>query len=953
MRSERARLSLRVLAGIAVLAAVVLSAIPAAAQTPDQLRIFQSMPKEQRDAILEQLGMGRGGRGAGGRGGGDQIVVETAPGAGSGDMPTEDDLYAITGDRRISGGETLLIQLTLPEDIDQAAVAAAAAAAQRTGDARSMPSTLAQPPLIVKPPKRTPEERAELDALRERILDRNPYELDLEGTLRLPGFAPIRLAGLKSLEVQERLALDPKLREFQVGVTVLRIRPAGARALKPFGYDMLKAGANAFVPGTDIPAPPNYVLGPGDVLDVQLYGQTRDELSLPVSREGTVSLPDLGPVAVGGLGFGAARNLIESRVREQMIGTQARVTLSELASVRVLVLGDAERPGSYVVSGLSTVTNALFAGGGVKRIGSLRNIEVKRGGKLVGKLDLYDVLLDGDTADDMRLRSGDAVFVPPIGRTAGIDGEVRRPAIYELVDERTAGELVDLAGGLTTEADGRLVTVERIGENRQRRIVTIDLTTEAGRSFALEPGDTLRVAMVRPVVDNGIALEGHVVRPGMFEYRPGVRLTDVIRSADDVAPRGDLNYVLIRRESTRDQSVSAFSADLAAALAAPGSAADVALEPRDRITVFDLETDRERVVEPLLLELRRQGRPDGPSRVVSIGGRVNVPGTYPLEDGMRASDLLRAGGGLQDAAFPEKAELARYEVAGGEVRRQVSIVDVDLGAVLRGDPAADVELRPYDVLTIKQTPEWTRVEEIELVGEVRFPGRYQIRRGEKLGSVLERAGGLTPLAFARGAIFTREDLRQKEREQLERLAQQLQGEIAALTLQASQTNPAAIQSLTAGQGILDQIRSATPVGRLVIDLEGAGPDGSDREDVILRNGDKLYVPRVTQEVSVLGEVQSPTSHLISPGMTRDDAIALAGGATQKADRDRAYVVRADGSVVGSGSGWFSRSGNVELQPGDTVVVPLDAARMRPLAMWTAITTIIYNLAVTVAAISSI
>ena len=909
---DRLRRALAIPLSLLVAFGPLLQAPIAGAQTPtaEQLKAFQSLPKEQRDAILQQMGGGAG-RAAPADAINNQITVQQ-PGAAIGH-----NLVLPPQEPRITGGELLLVRL--PRIVPAAGVTPVAAD----------------------------------DALRRRILERNPYELSAEGTLQLPGLEPIALAGLTAREVQERLELEPTLRDLSVSVTLLRVEPQGVKALKPFGYDIFRGAANAFVPGTDIPVPDDYKLGTGDTMTVQLYGQTTQVYTLPVTRDGDVSLPEFGPVHVAGLSFSAARSLIEQRVRKQMMGTQARVALRDLRSARVLVLGDAEQPGSYVVSGLATVTQALFASGGVKPIGSLRRIEVKRGGTLIRQLDLYDELLKGDTANDVRLMTGDAVFIPPVGATVGVDGAVRRPAIYELRHEKTVGELLVMAGGLTPQADERSVTLERIEAGRDRTIRSLDLTTSAGRAYLLRAGDLVRIGSTLAVVENGIAIEGHVFRPGTFAYREGLRISDLIRSADDLKPSADLHYLLVRREDAATRRVEVFSADLEAALSQRGSAADLLLRPRDRISVFDLVSPRSRIIEPLVEELRRQARPDAPAETASVAGRVNAPGRYPLEPGMRISDLLRAGGGLEDAAYAITAELTRYDAAQGEQRR-TELRDIDIAAVLKGDAAANVALQPYDLLTIKQMPDWGSTEEVTVLGEVRFPGAYRIRRGESLSSVVARAGGLTPLAFPRGAAFTREELREREREQLDQLATRLQSELASLALQSAQAanvigGASAAEAQAAGQALLQQLRATQPIGRLVIDLRGVSA-GTRTGDVTLRDGDRLYVPRQTEEITVLGEVQNPTSHLYRPGLTRDEAIALSGGFTSRADQKRAYVVRADGSVLVPKSGW-TRSGNVDLGPGDNVIVPVDAEKMRPLPMWTAITTIIYNLAIAATAIA--
>jgi polysaccharide export outer membrane protein len=387
------------------------------------------------------------------------------------------------------------------------------------------------------------------------------------------------------------------------------------------------------------------------------------------------------------------------------------------------------------------------------------------------------------------------------------------------------------------------------------------------------------------------------------------------------------------------------------------------LRPRDQIIVFDLSARRMRILEPIIRDLELQATPEKPEQVVSIGGRVKVPGRYPLEPAMRLSDLIRAGGSLEDSAYRGQAELTRYAVVDGDAR-QTELIPVNLAAIRRGDPSADLQLKSYDTLVIKPIPSWMEPGNIELVGEVRFPGNYPIHQGETLNSVLQRAGGFTDVAFPYGAVFIREELKIREKEQLEVLANRLHTDLTALSLQAvagsaatsnAAGGVAAAQGLQVGQQLLAQLRETKPVGRLVINVEGVlkgRPGGLN--DVLVRNGDRLLVPKKTQEITILGEVQSPTSHVYQPGLTRDDYIAKSGGATQKADRKRIYVVRANGDVVsGERSGWFRRSKSVDMRPGDTIVVPLDTERIRALPLWQAVTQIMYNLSIAVLAIHSL
>ncbi len=742
--------------------------------------------------------------------------------------------------------------------------------------------------------------------------------------------------------------------------------------LKPFGYEIFRRADSDFEPEAAIPVPNDYVLGPGDRLEVQLYGNERGNYVLIVGRDGQVRFPKLGPVSVAGMRFEDVRSLITERISRQFVGTEVSISMGELRSIRVFVLGDVQRPGSYLVSALATISNALLTAGGISTVGSLRDVQLKRSGNFVTRLDLYDLLLNGDSARDARLLAGDVVFVPPVGSTVSVFGEVNRPAIYEVRPGTNVGDLLDLSGGLKPKADPNYARLERVSELRERVTVDLNLADGRDRQRKVQNGDLLTVVAIRPSLQNSVELTGAVYRPRAFEYSMGLYLTDVIPSLDELKVGSDAEYVLVRRELEIGR-IQYVSADLRAALAAPKSANDVALQPRDRIVVLWSggvrrlkdesnkggkvagpaadEEARSAAMKPLLEELRAEGQLGRPTKVVTIGGVVRAAGDYPLENGMTISDLLRAGGRPTDSAYPQKAELARYAVVDGE-RRQIDVVVIDLAAVLRGEANADLAMQPYDVLTVKQIPEWNDKEFVDLAGEIRFPGSYPIRRGETLRNVIERAGGLLPSAFLEGAVFTRATLREREKQQLDQLATRLQSDLAVLALRNAQSPEKASegeQALIVGRTLLSDLQNAKPIGRLVINMRGLDKGGST--DVELRDGDSLIVPRAEQAVTVLGEVQSPTSHLWRDGIGRGEYIDLSGGLTAKADKSRIYVVRADGSVVARGHGFFA-SREVEIRPGDTIVAPLDAERMRPLPLWTAVTTIIYNLAIAAAAVNS-
>ncbi len=515
-----------------------------------------------------------------------------------------------------------------------------------------------------------------------------------------------------------------------------------------------------------------------------MYGNQNRNLTLTVDRDGRVSFPELGPINVAGQRFSRIKEDLEQSVAGQMIGVKASVSMGDTRSIRVFVLGEAQVPGSYTISALGTITSALYAAGGIKRIGSLRDIQLKRGSTVVRHLDLYDLLIRGDTTDDAKLLPGDVVFIPPLGQTASVEGEVNRPAIYEIRPGATVAELVKLAAGATPEADSTQAMLTRIDEQGEQRVVAVNLASAASGSQTLRNGDLLRVTRVRPTLDSGVRIQGYVFTPGAVAWHPGMKLTDALQSVDDLKPDADLHYVLIRREVPPDRHVVALSADLAGALAQPNSAANLPLMARDEVTVFDLQSGRENVIQPLLDDLRLQGGMNEPSSVVRVDGRVKVPGDYPLEQGMRVSDLIRAGGSLADSAYGGTAELTRYRIADTR-SRQTEIIDIDLAAALRGDPAADLQLQPFDSLSIKEISQWGEQEQVVLAGQVRFPGNYTIKHGETLKSVLLRAGGLTEFAFPEGSVFTRQELQHREQQQLDLLGQRMQTDIATMALQAS------------------------------------------------------------------------------------------------------------------------------------------------------------------------
>lgn len=731
--------------------------------------------------------------------------------------------------------------------------------------------------------------------------------------------------------------------------------------LKPFGYDLFAGSPTTFAPVTEIPIPNDYTLGPGDVLRVQLWGKENQQLELPVSRDGTISFPQSGPQTIAGLSFDQARQQIKKLVSEQYIGVQASVTLGELRSMRVFVLGEARNAGSYTVSSLSTITNTLYVSGGIKRTGSLRKIQHKRNGKLIGELDLYDLLLQGDTSDDNRMQPGDVIFIPPVGERAGIDGEVYRPALYELKNETSLQELVNLAGGLTPQAYPQLVRIERNNDDFLRIIAEANLTTQKGKQATVRPGDRIEVASISDITGQYVEVKGAATRTGKFARVPGMRVSSVIKNLEtDLMPVADQRYAAIVRTDPKTDQVSVLNLRLRNAVQNPGSEEDILLEEQDRLLIFSdagkveggeegRNFTRQQLFTPVLQRLKAQAKPGAPEQTIRVTGPVRYPGEYPLPASRKVADAIYVAGGLKDSASLYTAELARFDV-NNEGTGETSIKNLDLEAVMKGQ--VFVALKSRDRLLIKSIPEFAQAKTIELNGEVRYPGQYTIRDGETLRDVIQRAGGLTDNAFPEGAVFTREKLRQREAQRLREAEERLQGDLVGVQLEGNDIGGQSAERTRQVQDLLEDVQDSSPLGRMVINLESVvGND--DYQPIRLQDGDTLTVPGIPQSVSVFGEVQFPTSHLHTEGLTVDDYLERSGGPTRQADEDRVYVVKADGSVMlPEKSRWFGGRSQ-QLSPGDTIIVPIDVDRLNQLELWTNVSQIVYQMALGAAAVGNL
>ena len=751
--------------------------------------------------------------------------------------------------------------------------------------------------------------------------------------------------------LEESKALLRKIKELQRKEIEKRAEEFGKSetdAIKPFGYDLFASDPSTFAPGNEVPIPSDYRIGPGDLIEIQLFGQRNDSFSLGISREGMIRFPGIGPIHAfeKGTSFLELKNHLKEKIQEHLgEGVQSAITLGAFRSMRIFLLGEVRKQGAYTVSALSTTINALLSCGGIKETGSLRNIQLKRGGKIISTLDLYDLLLHGDTSADHSLQPGDVIFVPVVEKQISISGAVRRPAKFEIRGGETLQDALELAGGVEGRAYLSNIRLERLGADFRPIVKNLSIPNDS--SYKILTGDVISLGSASSKVMNSVSLLGNVERPGEYEWRKGLTLGDLIHSSNDLLPTTDLTYGLIRRK-LENGSIKVISF-APVELFNQESKQSLFLEKQDAVFFFSNKTPRTDLLNGILDDLRRQSNSKNYTHVVNVSGLVRFPGEYPLVEGMNLSQLLDASGGLLDAAYTLSAEITRLSVNG---EQQATVQHLNLDNLDDLNFTSSFKLSPYDHLYVKKVPYWTENLTVTLSGEFIFPGTYQILRGETVSQLVARAGGLSDQAFSGGAVFSRENLRETEEKQKERLISQLESDLATATLSSTNAEESA-QARSAAQSMLSKLRNQESQGRLVIDLDKI-LEADSSSDLLVKDGDILFVPALPYAVSVAGEVQFPSSHLFDEKLDVKDYIYKSGGYTQNADEARTFVVKANGSVLTSkGNAWFGKGSAIQtVSAGDVIVVPIDLKQTRWLENLTYSTQIIYQLAVAAAAVNS-
>jgi polysaccharide biosynthesis/export protein len=745
------------------------------------------------------------------------------------------------------------------------------------------------------------------------------------------GQGTTRRNGTGSEIEQDRLmnnALPPEpLTEFQR----LVIATTG-RELPIFGASLFRRDVpSTFAPVDNLTVSPDYVIGPGDELRLQIWGQVNQQGSFMVDRTGAISVPQMGTIHVAGQRYDQLHAFLNNEFGRVYRNFNLTVSMGQLRSIQVFVVGQARRPGSYTISSLSTLLNALFASGGPESQGSLRDIQVRRGTETVVHFDLYDLLLHGDKSKDVPLSPGDVIFIPPVGPQVALSGSVNNAAIYELKKgpvAETVADLIELGGGLTSSAAGPQIRLERIVDRSALSVVEVDLSKPNGAT--LQNGDIVSVVSIVERFKDAVTLRGNVANPGRYVWHSGMRISDLIPNKEMLVTR---NYW--RKREQLGQTATGYQV---------------------------LQNDSNSLGG---LQLRQQPNGNGVSQARGNAQdsqqqeRTTQTGSSVATALTQSSDLFSAKNDIVLSAPDINWSYAVIERQNA-MTLKTSLIPFSLGKViLDGDQTQNLELLAGDVVTIFSTadlgvPTSEQTRFVKLEGEFVAAGVYSVRPGETLRQLLQRAGGFTTDAYLYGSEFTRQSTKRVEELRLKEYADQLEAQVSAessgLVAKAVSDRDAAAASAaaTAAQGAIARLRRVEPDGRIVLQLKPDSRTIDAVPDLALEDGDRFVVPRVPSHINVEGQVYSANAFVFERGHRVKDYLKMAGGPARQADARRMFVVRADGSV-------YSRQyGNLEKSvvfPGDTIVVPLQVDHRAVLRNLVDIATIVGQFGIGVAAIN--
>ncbi len=703
-----------------------------------------------------------------------------------------------------------------------------------------------------------------------------------------------------------------------------------------FGANLFVNAPSTFAPVDRAPVPADYVVGPGDQLLVRGWGQVDINVRTTVDRSGNIYIPKVGEVNLTGVKYSELQPYLKGVISRTFRNFDLSVSMGQLRSIQIFIVGQARRPGNYTVSSLSTLVSAVFYSGGPLNTGSMRRIQLRRGDKVALEFDLYDLLLNGDKSKDVTLLPGDVIFIPPVGPQVAIVGSVNTPAIYELKGNTTLAEAVKLSGGFTALSDNNKATVERVeqGDHQTFRKVEDFQLNDSGLAKNLQNGDIVRIAPMLPRFEETVTLRGNVSWPGRYPWHDGMRIRDLIPSKE----------ALLTRDFWRQQNpVYSASGEVRLPSLLTPSAREGAGTATGHSTGTGTDGSGQQLAEQRLGTNSDQEDPYAYAQIAA-NNKAADPSANAIESTNRqatfAASTLSAGETrLRNEAKASAPEINWDYAVIQRINKDdlsTTLIPFNLGkAILENDPSQNVALYPGDVITIFsqqdiKIPVEKQVKFVRLEGEFVASGVYRVEPGETLRQLVERVGGLTPNAYLFGSEFTRESTRERQQQELNRIVSDfdVQVERNATTGANAAATPEAVAllapSLEAQRRLVEKLKQLRPTGRIVLELPGPRTTIQDLPNITLEDGDRFVVPYRPASVEVLGSVYNANAFIWKSDKHMSDYLRDAGGPNRTADKKHIFILRADGAVISNNSGSSFWGGGIEsyrLEPGDAVVVP--------------------------------
>ena len=682
--------------------------------------------------------------------------------------------------------------------------------------------------------------------------------------------------------------------------------------IKVFGRDIFRTANLTFEPSMNIATPVNYRLGPGDELQIEVWGASETNITQKVTPDGYISIPNVGPVNVNGLTVQAATNRIKAKLSQIYSGlassnvnlsTHVKVSLGQIRTIQVNIMGEVARPGTYALSSFSTVFHALYKAGGMSKMGSLRNIKVVRGGRTVATVDVYDYIINGRSHSDIRLQEGDVILASPYDALVLIKGKVKRPMYYEMKSSESIRTLIGFAGGFSNDAYRGAVTVDR-NNTKERTVATVDDMNYG--VFKVKDGDVVSVGEILDRYDNRIEVKGAVYRPGYYELGKDIQtVKDLIEKADGLLEYAFTNRAVLHREND-DKTLEVISLNVKAII--DGTEADVTLHKNDVLFI------------PSKYDLEQKG-------TLEIRGEVYKPNVFPYAANTKLEDLIIMAGGLTESASTVRVDVTRRIIDRKGTKKQKEIAQtfsfgVKDGFVVEGEPGFVLE--PYDQVFVRRSPGYSEKVNVTVSGEVEFEGDYSLNvRNERLSDVLEKAGGLTEFAYIEGARLERQMTPEEYKQ-----AQEL------MDMVASNNKVSGNDSI-----VVPQVSRTYPVG---IDLKEILANPHSAIDPVLQDGDVIVIPQYMTTVSVSGSVRKPNSVVYDPKMKLKDYISEAGGYAERARKSGTFILYPNGHIKELGRNASAK----DIMGGSKIIVPQKGRSQWNLATTlTSVTTSVSMLAV--------